>query len=160
MSILGKWRPHTTGIVIVGFVLILVALTASYMAAHFQPTTEVHVGSGVFNMRLAVTDAERKQGLSGVDKLSANEGLLMDFQTDNTWGIWMKDMNIPLDIVWLDHDKKVIYIVTDASPDLGTSKTFAPTDPARYVLEVPAGTVKNAAIKIGDAATFTIKGDQ
>jgi len=152
-----KWRPHTTGIVIGGLVLILVALVASYMVRNFQPSSELRVGSGVFSVQLATTDADRLRGLSGVDHLDANKGLLMIFDTEEQWGIWMKDMKIPLDIIWMNNDKKVIYIVTDASPDLGTSKTFKPNDSARYVLEVPAGTVKTAGIKIGNDATFTVR---
>jgi uncharacterized membrane protein (UPF0127 family) len=61
---------------------------------------------------------------------------------------------VPLDIVWMNNEKKVIYIVTDASPDLGTSKIFKPQEAARYVLEVPSGTVKSAGIQIGAVATF------
>lgn len=156
---MSRWRPHTTGIVIVGLVLILVALVASYAYRNFQPSSELRVGSGVFNIQLATTDEARQQGLSGVDHLDANQGLLMAFPSDDEWGIWMKDMKIPLDIIWMDHEKKVIFIVTDASPDLGTSKTFKPKTPARYVLEVPAGTVKNAGIQVGSLATFnTVEG--
>ncbi|HEY8992346.1 MAG TPA: DUF192 domain-containing protein [Candidatus Microsaccharimonas sp.] len=157
---MSKWRPHTTGIVIGGLVLILVALVASYMTTNFQPTTEVRIGSGVFNTGLATTDSVRKKGLSGVENLDASGGLLMVFQADSAWGIWMKDMKIPIDIIWLNNEKKVIYIVTDASPDLGTSKIFTPNDPARYVLEVQAGSVKRSAIKIGDTASFTLKENQ
>lgn len=150
------WRPHTTGIVISGLVLILVALVVSYMFRNFQSGTDVRLGSGVFNVQVAATDAARIQGLSGVDQLNANGGLLMIFQSDDKWGIWMKDMKIPLDIIWMNKDKNVIYIVTNASPDLGTSKTFKPEAPARYVLEVPAGTVESAGIKIGNTAAFNI----
>jgi uncharacterized membrane protein (UPF0127 family) len=157
---MSQWRPHTTGIVIGGLVLILVALVASYMLRSFQPSTQVRLGSGVFSTQLATTDAARKQGLSGVTHLDPNGGLLMVFPGDDEWGIWMKDMNIPLDIIWMNNEKKVIYIVTDASPDLGTSKIFKPEKPARYVLEVPAGTVKNAGIKVGDSATFTVAESQ
>ncbi|MDB5179649.1 MAG: hypothetical protein JWN12_281 [Candidatus Saccharibacteria bacterium] len=156
MSNTNKWRPHTTGIVIGGLVLILVALVVSYMLRNFQPLTEVRLGSGVFSTRVAATDAARIRGLSGVDHLDANSGLLMIFQSDDKWDIWMKDMKIPLDIIWMNNDKKVIYIVTNASPDLGTSKTFKPEVPARYVLEIPAGTVKSAGIKIDTTATFSI----
>ena len=92
--------------------------------------------------------------------MAAKDGLLMLFADDGQWGIWMKDMKIPLDIVWLDANKKVIYIVTDASPSLGTSKIFQPDNPARYVLEVPAGSVKSGAIKTGDAASFTLEGEK
>jgi uncharacterized membrane protein (UPF0127 family) len=130
------------------------------MVTNFQPTTEVRVGSAVFNTGLATTDTARKKGLSGVESLNGSGGLLMVFQGDDDWGIWMKDMKIPLDIIWLNNEKKVIYIVTDASPDLGTSKIFTPNDPARYVLEVQAGSVKRSAIKIGDIASFTLKENQ
>jgi uncharacterized membrane protein (UPF0127 family) len=157
---MSKWRPHTTGIVIGGLVLILVALVASYMITNFRETTEVRIGSGVFNTGLADNDSARKKGLSGVENLGVSGGLLMVFQGDDDWGIWMKDMKIPLDIIWLNNEKKVIHIVTDASPDLGTSKIFTPDDPARYVLEVQAGSVKKSAIKIGDTASFTLKENQ
>lgn len=155
------WRPHTTGIVIIGLVLILVALVASYVAANFQPKTEVRLGSsGVYNVRLADTAESRAQGLSGIQKLGANEGLLMVFEKDGQHGIWMKDMMIPIDIVWMNNEKKVIYIVTDAAPELGDTKEFKPTAAARYVLELPAGSAKKASIKIGDTATFEIQEGQ
>jgi len=160
MSNKGQWRPHTTGILISGLVLILIAIVISFMVNNFQQTNEVRLGAGVFNVRIASTDEARKQGLSGVEKLDANGGLLMVFDTDGYQGIWMKDMKIPLDIIWLNSEKKVVYIVTDASPDLGTSKIFTPKDLSRYVLEVPAGTVKSAGIKIGSVATFTLPGSQ
>lgn len=153
---MSKWRARTTGIISGGLVLILVALSVSYMSRNFQSPTELRLGSGVFNIKLATTETARIQGLSGVDYLAANAGLLMVFPGDDQWGIWMKDMKIPLDIIWMNNDKKVIYIVTNVSPDLGTSKTFQPEDPARYVLEVPAGTVKNAGIRAGSVAIFTL----
>jgi len=157
---LGRWRPHTTGILVGGLVLVLVALVALYMLNNFRPTTDVKISASVFKARLATTESERAQGLSGVEKLGANEALLMVYDSDSKWGIWMNNMKIPLDIVWLDSDKEVVYIVTDASPELGTTKTFKPKDAARYVLELPAGTVKKSAIKIGDEAAFTLKDKQ
>jgi len=153
---MSQWRPHTTGILIGGLVLILIALVGSYMAVNFQPTTQLRLNSNVFSVQVAKTEAEREKGLSGVEKLNPNTGLLMVFSTDGEWGIWMKGMKVPIDILWLNKDKKVIYIVTDATPELSTDKTFVPKSPARYVLEVAAGTVKNSGIKINDVASFEI----
>lgn len=73
----------------------------------------------------------------------------MDFKTDDTWGIWMKDMRIPIDIVWLDKDKKVVYIIQNAQPETPVKTVYRPPQPARYVLELPAGSVKQVAIKTG-----------
>ena len=152
------WRPHTTGILIGGVVLILIALVTVYVLNNFRATTDVRLGSGVFSARVAKTDAERQKGLSGVEKLDASEGLLMVFDKSDIYGIWMKDMKIPIDVIWLDSEKKVVHIVMDAQPELGDSKTFNSKQPAKYVFEVPAGTVKGAAIKIGDKATFNVEG--
>lgn len=150
------WRTHTTILLIVGFFVIIIALAVSYMVSAFRPTTEVRIGSGVYHLWVADTEASRIQGLSGVDKLDPNGGLLMAFPEDGLHGIWMKDMKVSLDIVWLDANMKVVHIVTNASPELSTSKTFAPKTLARYVIELPAGSVKNAGIKTGTVVEFTL----
>ncbi|MGV9001498.1 MAG: DUF192 domain-containing protein [Candidatus Saccharimonadaceae bacterium] len=148
------WRPATTNILIGGLIVILIGIVVAYALNTFVPTTSLRVGSGVYHLWIADTDAELAQGLSGVESLKGDGGLLMKFATDSTWGIWMKDMKIPLDIVWLNKDKKVVYIVKNASPDLSTNVIFTPTTDARYVVELPMGGVEKAAIKTGDQATF------
>ncbi len=148
------WRPATTNILIAGFVVLLIGIVVAYMVTSFKPTVEVKLGSGMYSLMIADTEAELAQGLSGVTQLPPNGGLLMKFGGDDLWGIWMKDMNIPLDIVWLDKDKKVVYMVKDASPELSTDVTFFPKTNARYVVELPAGSIKKAGIKNGQVATF------
>jgi len=155
------WRPHTTGILIGGLVAILLALVISFMATHFQPTTQVKLGSGAFSTRVASTEAAREKGLSGVEKLSPSEGLLMVFETDDKYAIWMKDMKIPIDILWLDKDKKVIFMVMDAQPepDAANLKSYVPLSPARYVVELQSGAIKKAGIIIGSRAEFEVEGE-
>lgn len=150
------WRPSTTIILIIGLVLILVGLVVSFTLTTFKPTTQVRIGSGVYSLWLADNDITRVQGLSEVEKLHLNGGLLMAFDTNGTHGIWMKDMNFPLDIIWLNSEKKVVYIVMNAPPEDPSSTVYTPKDPARYVLELPAGSVKKAGIKTGDIATFKL----
>lgn len=153
------WRTHTTFILIAGILAIIIATAVAFMVTTFEPKTEVRLGTAVFKARLADDSDERIQGLSGVSSLRANEALLMAFDTDREWGIWMKDMQIPLDILWLDKDRKVVHVVKNASPDLGTSTTFTPTEPARYVLEVNAGMSTAYNIKVGDEALFALPGE-
>ena len=154
------WRPHTTNILIGGLVVILIAIVASFVLTNFKSTTEVRIGSGIFNARVADDEASREKGLSGVKKLDPSDALLFVFESDYKWGIWMKDMEIPIDIVWLNKDKKVVHMVIEADPKLSTSKTFTPTVPARYVLELPAGKIKQSGIKIGESALFTLKDEK
>ncbi len=154
------WRPTTTAILIGGVVVVVIAAAASFMLTHFQPRTEVRLSSGVFQLRLAADELSREKGLSGVESLTSNDGLLMIFDTDDKWAIWMKDMNIPLDIIWLDSSKKVIYIVKNAEPELSTDKVFTPAEKARYVIELSAGATQKYGIKLGDQASFNELGGQ
>lgn len=153
------WRPATTVILICGLVALLVYSVVVYAATHFQPTVEFRIGSGIYHLAVADDDAERVQGLSGVTELAVDRGLLMKFDEDGQWPIWMKDMNIPLDILWLTSDKKVVYVVKNAGPELSTETTFKPKENARYVVELPAGSVENAGIKTGMVAEFDEKSD-
>lgn len=153
-SISFQWRRVTTSILVVGVVAILVALVASFLVQSFRPTIQVKVASGVYHTWMATTEASRVQGLSGVEVLPPGGGLLMDFKEEGKWGIWMRDMEIPLDIVWISKDKTAVYIVKNASPDLGTDKSFYSKSMARYVLELPAGSVDKSAIRVGSRVTF------
>lgn len=157
---MSKQHRRVAAIAIGGLALILVVIVSVYTAINFHPTIKIRLGLAVFQMKPAVTNAARQQGLSGVKQLGTNDGLLMVFPSDDTWGIWMKDMKIPLDIIWLNNQKKVIYIVSDVSPSLGTSTTFMPEESAKYVLEVAAGTIKRDSIKVGDIASFNAIGAQ
>ena len=153
------WRPATF-LIIVGLVVLFAVCVALFIAPYFKPTTEVRLGNGVYHLWIADNETERIKGLSGVEQLQQHGGLLMDFQTDNTWGIWMKDMKIPLDIIWLSKDKEVLHIEKDVDPNLGVSKVFMPVQPTRYVIELPAGTVEKDEIERGMSASFngTISG--
>lgn len=151
-----SWRPATTYVLIAGLAVLLLGLVVAYMIPLMRPTTNVKIASGVYSLWVADTEQARVKGLSGVQKLDPNGGLLMDFQTDGTWGIWMKDMKIPLDIIWLDANKKVVYIVKNASPELSTGTTFVPKKPARYVIELPAGSVDKAGIRQNSVAIFDL----
>ena len=97
----------------------------------------------VFEVRR--TPEERAQGLSGRSGLTDDEGMLFIFDYDARHGFWMKDMLFALDIIWLDADMNVVHAETDVSPDT-YPRSFVPTVPARYVLEINAGTYKNGPV--------------
>lgn len=160
MNAVSRWRPHTTAITIIGLVAILVALATAFILTNFTGKTAVYIGTGTFDVRVANTPQGREHGLSGTSSLAMNEGMLFDFGESKHWGIWMKDMEIPIDIIWLDGDKRVVHIVKNADPSHGTSKTFTPEKPALYVLELASGATTQFNIKIGDRATFSLEGEE
>ncbi len=102
---------------------------------------------------IADTPDERAQGLSGRSVLGENEGLLFVFTVDDRHSFWMKDMLISIDMIWLSSDKRVVHIVPNATPG-SYPQTFSPDDPARYVLEVPAGWASRHGVTVGSVANF------
>jgi len=150
------WRPLTSGILVGGVVLVVIAVAVSFIVANFQPKTLLQIGSGTFQATVASDDAARKKGLSGIESMKPDDALIMVFQTDDLHGIWMKDMKIPIDIIWLDADKRVVDVKREAPPELSDTKTYVPSKDARYVIELQTGSIQRNGIKAGDQATFTI----
>jgi uncharacterized protein len=152
------WRKHTTILLVVGVLVLIVATAVAFIVTTFQPRTEVRLGSTVFKVKIADTQASRERGLSGVTSLGPTDGMLFVFPRSDRWSIWMKDMNVPIDIIWLDGAQRVVHIVKNAAPELSTSRTFTPGKPARYILEVSAGATTQHSIKVGDTADFIVQG--
>lgn len=136
-------------------VLILVAAAAVYILwPQLQPHATVRIGDGVFAAKVVKTAKEREKGLSGTNELRKDQAMLFVYDKEAKWSIWMKDMNYPIDIVWLDSEKKVVYIVKNAPPESYPYETFTPKQDARYVLELPAGSIGPKSIVIGEDAAF------
>lgn len=140
-------------IAVIGAGAVCIGLIAIAVAYYSQPAT-VHLGDGMFEMRIARTETELQQGLSGTQQLPDSEALVFDFPREYKWGIWMKDMNYPIDIVWLDASKKVVHIVENAKPESYPDTTYRPDTPAKYVIELKAGAVDSKRITIGAQAAF------
>ena len=107
-------------------------------------------------MGLAQSLEDRVLGLSGREKLDENEGLLFIFDSPGIYPFWMKDMNFPIDIVWIGEDSgewRVVYIKKNAMPD-SYPETFSPDKNAKYVLETVSGFFEKNNLKIGDTVEF------
>lgn len=92
-------------------------------------------------------------GLSDRPILAENSGLFFIFPYSDTHGIWMKEMNFPIDIIWLDENYQIVAVKENAAPD-SYPEVFKPTTPALYVLEVPAGFVQKHKISVGAMAKW------
>lgn len=133
--------------------LFVVLFAAVHLVLSFKDKAKVQIGGKLVTARVVDTDAERAKGLSGSSELQDGEAMLFVFDHADKWKIWMKDMNYSIDIVWLDEQKKIIHIVQDASPD-SYPQTFEPRDPARYVIELPAGYTSEHNITRGSVVSF------
>ena len=101
-----------------------------------------------FTVELAITDRQQQQGLMFRRTLAPDAGMLFDYVTPTRITMWMKNTFIPLDMVFIGADGKVVDIAERAVPQ---SETIIPSKvPARAVLELNGGTVQRLGIKVGD----------
>lgn len=116
-----------------------------------QGQSSLQLSGHRYHMTVLRTEAELQKGLSGTKSLPEGEAMLFVFGGDSKWGIWMKDMNYAIDIVWLDSDRTVVYTIKNATPE-SYPEIFRPDVDARYVIELPSGTIERTGITKGDAA--------
>lgn len=115
----------------------------------------VQTPTGDISAKLATSSEDLERGLSGTKSLSYDEGMLFVFEESGSRGFWMHDMAFPIDIIWLDQNKKVIGVTSDISPETYPN-IFFPPGPVKYVLELNAGYAEENNIASGTILTFVI----
>lgn len=115
----------------------------------------VEIGGKVFTVDVVSTPQERNRGLSGREQLAVDEGMLFVFEESEIYPFWMKDMNFPIDIIWISEDLQIVYIKENATPE-SFPEAFSPDTFAQYVLEISEGTAKEKKFKIGDEVILNI----
>lgn len=104
---------------------------------------------------IAQDNAQRELGLMFRPNLEANRGMLFIFDTPDRYGFWLKNVKFPLDIIWISEDKTIVDMKINLPPcPAEPCPTYVPAAPAKYVLEVNAGSVVRWGLKIGDKAEF------
>lgn len=103
--------------------------------------------------QLAQTSEEKQRGLCCRDSLPENSGMLFVYSQPGNYRFWMKDTRIPLDMYWINRQRKIVHIEHSVQPD-SYPKRFSSPVPAQYILETNAGFAKKHHIQVGDVADF------
>jgi uncharacterized membrane protein (UPF0127 family) len=127
--------------------------TLPFSLMHREHEATAYIDGTPFRVHLLTTEFQRVKGLSEKESLDANEGMYFVFDRDGEWGIWMKDMNFPIDIFWIAEDGTIVDMETHVHPNT-YPQVFTNEIPARYVLEVLSGTAEAYNIQIGSKVTF------
>lgn len=94
---------------------------------------------------------EQSKGLMYRSSLDWNNGMLFAFENEEIRSFWMKNTLIPLDMIFIDKGLKIIDIIENAQPcKTNNCPSYVSNQPAKYVLEVNAGYVKENKISVGD----------
>ena len=101
-----------------------------------------------FNIELAITPDQQTQGLMFRTEMAENTGMLFLFNVEVVLSFWMKNTLIPLDMLFLGPDGKIVHIHENAQPQDLTP--ISSQVPAKAVLELNAGAASKMGIQIGD----------
>lgn len=104
-----------------------------------------------YAVEVARTPFEHARGLMYRKNLDSDKGMLFEFKHSGNHPFWMKNTLIPLDMVWLDGQDKVVFIQHDAAPCVqDPCPSIDPKAQANYVLEVNAGEMARLGARVGD----------
>jgi uncharacterized protein len=116
---------------------------------YFPELVPIVIGETAVQASVADSIPERIKGLSDTPYLPDGLVKLFAFGAEGEHGIWMKDMNYPLDIIWVAKDGKIVHIEENVSPATYPD-SFSSPKPAWYVIEANAGFVASSSVAVGD----------
>lgn len=116
-------------------------------------TKQLRAGDETFTVQLADTADQQRLGLGNRSDIPPDRGMLFTYATPGERCFWMKDMNFPIDIIWLDDKKRVVHIEAEANPD-SYPNTFCPDSPAQYVVELHPGAAQRLGLAEGARLDF------
>ena len=139
----GRW------LVALAIFVVAVGATGDARAAELQ-TLEIATKTGVqvFSVEVATTEEEKRTGLMYRKELPDGRGMLFDFSPEQEVSMWMKNTFIPLDLIFIRADGRILRIAEDTVPQ--STKIIPSRGLAKGVLEVIAGTAKKYGIAPGD----------
>ena len=118
---------------------------------------ESATGTHIFDVEVAVSETEKSCGLMLRQRLGRDEGMLFDYGAPQAIAMWMEKTVIPLDMLFLGADGRIVHIAERTVPF--SRATVGPPGPARAVLEVLAGTAQRLGLKRGDQVRHQVFGN-
>jgi uncharacterized protein len=128
--------------------LLFVVLRAPSYAADDTLEIVSKTGVHVFAVELAVTEEQRSRGLMFRRSLPEGQGMLFKFEPDQVITMWMHNTYIPLDMIFIRSDGRILRIAENTKPE--SDNIISSGAPARGVLEVIAGTARKLGLAPGD----------
>jgi len=118
---------------------------------------KIYVPDGrAITAELAITDEERARGLMFRETIAPDYGMLFCFTEEDLHAFWMKNTLIPLDMLWLDKDRRIVHIARNVPPcKEDPCPSYEPDRPGSYVLELGAGGADLYKLKLFDRLDFT-----
>ena len=142
--------------IIILLCLLLIVLSACKLQG--EDGVVVEIGDKTWVAEIADTPAEQEQGLMFRQSMPLNRGMLFVFKDQQPRLFWMKNTLIPLDMIFIDANWRVVKLIQSAEPcKEDTCPTYDSERPAKYVLEVNSGQIREKEVKIGARVQTSLK---
>jgi uncharacterized protein len=152
---LRKKFPNSMHREFVCFLLLGLAMLQGVTACGAEPRVTIATQQGrtiAFNVEIADSPAKRELGLQYRRDLASDHGMIFLFPSQSEQTFWMKNTPIPLDMIFISRELKIVGIVEQATPfSLDPRSVGAPS---QYVLEINGGLAKRNGIRPGDSVSF------
>ena len=122
-------------------------------------TREVRLPNGFKVLaEIKANDADRAQGMMFRDSLAPDKGMLFVHERPSKYAYWMFNCRIPLDIIWLGTDKRIVEISPDTPPcpskEPSQCSSFGGNETSQFVVELQAGSAARHNLRVGDKIDF------
>jgi uncharacterized membrane protein (UPF0127 family) len=127
-------------------------------ALHSLSTREVKLPDGqIIQAEVAVQQEDLIRGLKYRESLAPDKGMVFIHDRAGNYPYWMFECKISLDMIWMDHARRIVEIEANVPPCLGAAETcpsYGGHDEAMYVLELAAGQAAKHGLRKGQTLDF------
>lgn len=126
-----------------GVALVLAVMTATALLVLGDSRSVAKINGRQYEVTIADTTTERQRGLSGRTSLARDHGMVFVFDQSDRHCMWMKDMRFAIDMLWVNDQGVVVHQARDVSAETYPQAFCNDSAPARYVIELPAGSTRS-----------------
>jgi uncharacterized membrane protein (UPF0127 family) len=133
--------------------LVAALIVTGFLAWRHAKGTTLQVAGHAYTLEVAQTEQQQEKGLGDRNSMSTNHGMLFTYAKSGKYCYWMKGMRFPLDIIWLDAQKRVVKIEQNLSPKT-YPEAYCPDTNAQYVIELNTGQAALTHMHAGQQLKF------
>ncbi len=120
-----------------------------------MPIINAKIGDKTFRLHAPKTDKGREIGLAAFDSIAEDEGMIFLGMPEGTQGIWMKNMKFDIDVLWVNSDHQIVYIIQGMSKSDQQTVYRNPTNMrSHYVIELANESCNKYGISVGQTVSL------
>ncbi|MAH21483.1 MAG: hypothetical protein CMO12_01570 [Thaumarchaeota archaeon] len=143
-------------VVAIVLITILFLLSKSFESTRITTESQIIINGKIITVEIADDPDERKRGLMFREFLPPDHGMIFVFDREDIYSFWMMNVEFSLDIIWISNDGTVVHIERSVPTCSWNCPSYAPTAPAKYVLEIESGFAEDINLRKGSFAEISL----